>query len=472
MKNKSLKHGITVILIANIVNMIFNLATNFLLPKYLTINTYSQIKTFILYTSYIGILHLGYSDGMYLRYGGKDILSIPTRELATDIKTMRITQIVITVILSFISIFVGDPVLIASAVAIAPINMGNYYKYLLQATGEFDNYSKVLNFTTIFTSVLLLLLVILGNYSNSIGYLLVYLVVDIVIWIYLEWLLKCKYSIHSISEGKWCLNVLVNNIRDGFLLMLGTFSNIILTGLDRWFVKLYMNNVAFAMYSFAVSIEGLMNVVVTPISITFYNYFCGLTDKRNIGVIKDKIVIFSVYVVSCAYGAKFIIEIFLPKYIDSINVIFILFASQIFFIITKCLYANLYKSEKKQKIYFVKLILVIIFGIIYNEIFYILLHTKEAFAIGTYLCGITWLILSEMDFRYCKTSLMEKIYLIGVSCLFMVLGAFVEGIIGFVVYILAITILTYIIYKNVFVDCIRDIGFLILKETKKIIRHC
>ena len=43
-----------------------------MLPKYLSIETYAGLKTFLLYTSYVGILHFGYVDGIYIRYGGKE----------------------------------------------------------------------------------------------------------------------------------------------------------------------------------------------------------------------------------------------------------------------------------------------------------------------------------------------------------------------------------------------------------------
>ena len=75
-ENGNLKKGIIAILAANIINLIFNLFTNFMLPKFLSIDSYAAIKTFQLYTSYIGIFALGYSDGMYLRYGGKELAKI------------------------------------------------------------------------------------------------------------------------------------------------------------------------------------------------------------------------------------------------------------------------------------------------------------------------------------------------------------------------------------------------------------
>lgn len=43
---------------ANIICLFINILTNFLLPKYLSINTYAQIKTYALLISYAGFFSL------------------------------------------------------------------------------------------------------------------------------------------------------------------------------------------------------------------------------------------------------------------------------------------------------------------------------------------------------------------------------------------------------------------------------
>ena len=43
-----------------------------------------------------------------------------------------------------------------------------------------------------------------------------------------------------------------------------------------------MDTVAFAEYSFAVSIENFINFAVTPVSTTLYNYFCGSVTNQQI----------------------------------------------------------------------------------------------------------------------------------------------------------------------------------------------
>ena len=52
----NLKKGIFSVFSANVINMIFKVLTSLLLPKYLSIDAYAQIKTYELYLNYVGFL--------------------------------------------------------------------------------------------------------------------------------------------------------------------------------------------------------------------------------------------------------------------------------------------------------------------------------------------------------------------------------------------------------------------------------
>lgn len=153
--------------------------------------------------------------------------------------------------------------------------------------------------------------------------------------------------------------------------------------MDRWFVNVLMTTLAFAQYSFAVSMENFMNVAVTPVTTTLYNYFCKATDKSQIRKTRNYVMVFAAAIVSCAFPARFILEIYLTKYIDSAKVMFLLFAAQIFYIVIKSVYVNLYKAQKKQNIYFIKLTMIIVVGFVFNIVCYGIYKVKESFAVGT-----------------------------------------------------------------------------------------
>lgn len=455
-ERKSLKRGIAVIFGANLLNLIFNLLTNFLLPKYLSVDCYAEIKTFQLYVSYAGVLHFGYEDGMYIKYGGCQIGRIDKKELKADLNTLLCFQLVLSCLLFISSIIMDSVILSACSLAIFPLNVACYYKLLFQAIGEFEAYAKISNATTVITFATNIVLLLLNCFSEYQIYLIAYVAVDFLIMMFCVKLFNRKNQWHGgerIPFFSW--EILVNNIKNGMFLMLGNFSSMILTGMDRWFIKALMDNVAFAMYSFAVSMEGLMSVAITPISTTLYNYFCTHTDELELKKVKSKIILFATGIVSCAFPAKFILETYLTLYLDSSSVIFYLFAAQMFYIVVKCFYVNLYKAQKKQKVYFIKLVAVILFGFIINAVCYALMHTKEAFAIGTLICGIIWLVMSETDFKQVRSGINEVFYFTIAVVGYILIGTTSESIIGFLMYISLLLVLAAIFMRESFLECVQ-----------------
>ena len=69
----NLRNNIIKIFSVNFLSMISSIVIGFIVPAVLSIEAYSNVKTYAFYISYVGCLHLGFVDGMYMKYGGKDI---------------------------------------------------------------------------------------------------------------------------------------------------------------------------------------------------------------------------------------------------------------------------------------------------------------------------------------------------------------------------------------------------------------
>ena len=116
------------------------------------------------------------------------------------------------------------------------------------------------------------------------------------------------------------------NIRDGVLLTLGNLASMLLTSMDRWFVKVFLTILDFAQYSFAVSVENFLNVAITPITTTLYNFFCRERNVEKQSSILRYVLVFATILPAAAFPVKFILEYFLKSYIDSTKTMFYLFA--------------------------------------------------------------------------------------------------------------------------------------------------
>lgn len=154
------------------------------------------------------------------------------------------------------------------------------YKNIFQATGEFKVYSRILNYTSILNFIGSMVLLLIIGTDESLLYIGWMVLVTFIVWFLMENKIRNQYGFRlgfSLS-----IQNLVENIKSGFVLMLGNFSSILMTSIDRWFVKALMSIQDFAYYSFVVSVENLINIFITPIVTTMYNYICVTKDFEKI----------------------------------------------------------------------------------------------------------------------------------------------------------------------------------------------
>ncbi len=442
-----LSKGILSILFANIFNLCFTLITNFALPKYLPLESYAAIKSFTLYISYAGFLHLGYEDGMYLRYGGMDTADINKNELDINISTLRCFQMVTALLILGLGVIAKDGTVMLFSAVLLPFNMTMYFRNFYQATGEFWRYSRISNIIVVGLFLLNMLLLFGMQKESYIWYLFSYVVVYGGVWIYLEVRLRQSYS-GKFYWFRFSVQEFIDNVKSGILLMLGTFSSIFLTSMDRWCVKIFLDTTAFAEYSFAVSMESILNAAVTPVTITLYNFFCKIKETVQMNQTKRYVLLFASIIVACAFPMKWILEVWLNEYMGSAIVIFLLFGSQIFFIVIKSIYVNQYKAEKRQDVYFRKLISVILFGLISNFLFFQFVQAKEAFAAATFMSAVFWMILCQLDFKDTRFHIKEWFYIIVETILFLGSGIFTNAVLGFLIYMGATLLMIELCMKN------------------------
>ena len=65
----------------------------FILPKFISVEQFGYWQYFLLWTSYVGVLHFGYGDGIYLKLGGQYWNSIDRLKWIPQIQFVFISQI-------------------------------------------------------------------------------------------------------------------------------------------------------------------------------------------------------------------------------------------------------------------------------------------------------------------------------------------------------------------------------------------
>ena len=450
----SIKKGIVYVFIANLINLIISLFTGFVLPKILSIETYSSIKLFQLYITYIGILHLGFADGMYLRIGGKNLENLNKEEVQQEFKTFKIFQLLVTILAIIVSIILKNEMLLFCSLVILPINVRNYLRQVYQAIGLFKKYSNFTNINTLLIFFINLILLFIVKTDNPQIYIICYIIAYIIYWIIIERETTKIFGKRKVKADK---KFLFKDIKSGFLLMIGNFCNVIFTGIDRIFVQNLLGSIKFAFYSFAVSVENLMNVFITPISTVMYNYLCNNRSKEQVINLKNMILLFASVVVVTIFPAKFIVEIWLQKYLDSLDVLFLLFAAQCITILVRCVHVNLYKAEKKQNRYFIIMTIIVILSIILNILLFVLVGTMEAIALATLITSIIWFIIGEFDFKEYRMKVKNYVYIFLSMFTFLICGQMKNTILACVIYMTIIFIFMNVLMRNTLIYALKEV---------------
>lgn len=440
----SFRDNILRVFSANFLSMISGIIIGFIVPAILSLESYSYVKTYMFYISYVGILHFGFTDGMYIKYGGKNIKEINKNELKCEHRIYITIQIIMTIIFIIIGLINNDIIIILLGISILPTNALSFYRLLYQATGQFNKYAKMSYLYNVMNLSLNIILALILKSDNYIYYCLISFISNFVVYIMLE--LDFNRVISGV-EIKYNSTVW-NNIRIGFFVMLGNLSVLLFYAIDRWFIKIFLSVNDFAYYSFAVSMLNVINLLVNSISITFYNYLAKGENKEKIKKIKKYFLILGGFASGGYFIFDCIVSLFIKKYIPALSIISISFASYPYMIIITALYVNLYKARKNEKKYFKVVIGMLIISLLYNIIAIYVFGTSESIAIATILSFITWYIYSMKDFNYLKADINEVIYLTIILLLFLVFSHYFNWFIGGVLYLLSLIIIDFVFFKK------------------------
>lgn len=446
----NIKKAILKVFSTNFIQLISGIIIGFVVPAILSINEYANLKTYTLYISYIGLLHFGYLDGLHLKYGGKKYNEIDKATLKGEHILSIIIESIVTIILLLISLIRKDLILMLFSLSILPVNMSTFYKGIYQATGNFENYSKIMNIYTITYTLLNLLLALIFKSNNYIFYCAVTILSSFFAIISFEF----KFWNETKDIKTIIPKDFVKILKTGIFILLGNLSVVALFGIDKWFVKLFLTENDFAYYSFAVSMLNIINVLVNAISITFYNYLFSNNNKEKINKLKRYLILLGGFSSLGYFVLSFIVSMFIKKYIASLSIISIIFSIFPYMIIINALYVNLYKVNKKEKKYLKVVLSMLIISILYNTIAVFIFKISEAIAFATVLTLLTWVIYSTKTLKNVYFDKKNVIFCLIITTSFLVLSHCFNWFIGGIIYFLIYVILVLIFYKDIFYELI------------------
>lgn len=308
--------------LANVISLIVGAFSVLVFPKYLGQEEFGYYQLYLFYMTYTIITSLGWSDGVYLKIGGKKYDELNYDQIATQFWMMIIVQIGIYVALDVMlpeSTDCEKKKIIAVVCFGAIIVQARYFLYLiLQATNRIKEYACIV-ITERVISVPLGVVAILFGYRDYYA-----LIVLDVLGRFVSLLIAigfCKsifFRRPRISAS--ALNDSVKYMISGSGVLFSGLASTIIVGIGRYFIEYNWDIVMFSKVSLAISVSNMVVRCINSIGIVM---FPKLRNTRNDELKQIYIKVNSV-LMAFVFGALIfyqpavsIMSAWIPDYIDS-----------------------------------------------------------------------------------------------------------------------------------------------------------
>ena len=130
---------------SNLLSLLVSTLVILVVPKLIGVDEYGYWQLYLFYTTYVGIFHLGWFDGIYLRYGGVNYKDIDKGLFNSQFFMSFILEMCFAFAIFLVGFLNYDPnqgyIIIMTGIAMVFMNMGQFFMYILQITNQINRYS-------------------------------------------------------------------------------------------------------------------------------------------------------------------------------------------------------------------------------------------------------------------------------------------------------------------------------------------
>lgn len=342
--------------IANITTLFITLVMQLFLPKILGVKEFSYWQLYLFYGTYIMYSSLGWCDGLYLKYGGKEYDKLNPRMIASQFWYLAIYEALFSVIVSsLLMIFVHGIdkrfVIILSFVSTA-INIMRYMlQYILEATNRIREYSTII----ILERILFLLVIVLCWLGKIDDYkFLIYGEVISRIIATLIGIFHCHGVIFArFLSPKNVLPEALDLIKGGYKLLCANFTSQLVIGVVRFAIEQKWGTIEFGKVSLTLSMSNMLITCISAIGIVLFPTLRRTNSQRLpqiYMIMRNMIAIPSLAILIFYMPIKSILTLWLPQYAESLKYLAILLPMCVFEGRTQLLINTYLKTLRKENL--------------------------------------------------------------------------------------------------------------------------
>lgn len=442
---------------SNLISLIISTVLVFIVPKLIGVEDYGYWQLYLFYAFYVGFLHFGWNDGIYLRYGGKEYKELNKDLFFSQFWMLMISQIIIGAIIIGISIvFCKDAnrlfILEMTAVCMLIVNVRLMLIYILQCTNRIKEYAQITSIERVLYGCLILLFLLIGIRQYKL-----LIVTDLIAkFITFVYAMYCCREIVFAKVSSFYLNIgeTIENINAGIKLMFANIASMLIIGIVRFGIERSWDVSTFGKVSLVMSVSSLMMVFIDAVGIVMFPVL-RRTDEEKLpalySTMKTTLMIPLLGLLVIYYPLAIILPAWLPKYSESLLYMALLFPMCIYEGKMALLINTYLKTLRKEKLMLVfnlasvglSLILTILFTMVFKNLALVVVSIVVLLAFRSALAEI---FLSKiLHIPLLKDITLELV----MTFIFIYAGWFVKSWLGLVIYLAAYGVYLLIQRKEV-----------------------
>lgn len=339
---------------ANVVSLGVSILMVMFVPKFLSLQDYGMWQLFLFYYSYLGFLHFGWEDGIYLRYAGKSFEELDAKIFSGQFYGLIFLQIILMCVVScFAANFIEDEIkkiTLICAVGLAVfVNFNNCCNFIMQITNRIKDYAKLMLterlmlMFLVFSSLFMGLNHFWNMYLSQIGSMVS---VSVISFILCRSLLRPKfYPLKDILCEAAC------NIEVGMKLMFANIASMLILGIVRYGISVGWDVTTFGRVSLTLNISNFFMVFITSVSVVFFPILKTMDTTQLPELykkIRNMLAILLFGMLIFYYPLKEVLSWWLPKYSDSLIYMSVLFPVCLFESKVSLLINTYFKSMRQE----------------------------------------------------------------------------------------------------------------------------
>ena len=415
-------------------------------PKLIGVEAYAYWQLYMFYILYVGFLHFGWCDGIYLRYGGAEYSKLDKPLFHSQFYSLLVTQFFFSIIImayAFLADLGSDRSFVVkmTAISMISINMRWMLLYLFQATNRIKEYANAILVERVLYLLLLVVLLVFGIYDFKV------IVWADVIGKYISLLFAiylCKdFILNGFKGFSFSFSETKENIICGSSLMFSNIASMLIIGTVRFGIERYWDVETFGRVSLVLSISNMFMLFINAMGLVLYPVLRRTKEDSLPAIyttVREFLIPILFILLLAYYPIKEAMSIWLPKYSDSLQYMAFLFPVFLYEGKMALLINTYMKTLRKEKILLRINVLVFILSVFSTLLLTLVFKNLDLLVLSIVALLIIRSSLLEFQLsKHLKISVFKEIFAeVALTMAFIVVSWFVDSWFSLLAYTLCL----------------------------------